>query len=275
VGVCKTGCIDVLNKEVDYLRCISCGNCAVKCPKKATGFSIEFPSFVKKSQKAEAPINEEDNAPTDNSRRAFITSLTSIFALGFLTRAFGSENLQFDGGLAKNKKAPVRDNPIIPPGAQNIRNFRRRCTACQRCVSLCPNNVLVPSGEISKFMQPHLSFERGFCRPECVRCSRVCPTGAIKPLTQAQKAKTQIGVAVFIKEFCINSIEGRRCARCAHRCPSNAITMVPQSEDSSRIKPEIDKTRCIGCGACEFYCPASPNRAIFVDGVDPHKTLGV
>ena len=29
-----------------------------------------------------------------------------------------------------------------------------------------------------KFMQPEMSYERGYCRPECTKCSEVCPTGA-------------------------------------------------------------------------------------------------
>ena len=28
------------------------------------------------------------------------------------------------------------------------------------------------------FMQPEMSFERGYCRPECTKCAEVCPTGA-------------------------------------------------------------------------------------------------
>jgi ferredoxin len=40
-------------------------------------------------------------------------------------------------------------------------------------------NVLRPSTDLQHFMQPIMSFERGYCRPECTRCSEVCPTGAI------------------------------------------------------------------------------------------------
>jgi len=28
-------------------------------------------------------------------------------------------------------------------------------------------------------MQPEMSYERGYCRPECAKCAEVCPTDAI------------------------------------------------------------------------------------------------
>ena len=68
-----------------------------------------------------------------------------------------------DGGLAviEDKKIPVRATPIVPPGAWSARHFARHCTACQLCVSACPNNVLRPSTELAKLMQPEMSYERG------------------------------------------------------------------------------------------------------------------
>ena len=54
-----------------------------------------------------------------------------------------------------------------------------KCVGCGECVSVCPNNVLRPSTKIENLMQPEMSYEKGYCRPECTKCSKVCPTGAI------------------------------------------------------------------------------------------------
>jgi len=33
---------------------------------------------------------------------------------------------------------------------------------------------------------------------------------------------------------------------------------------------KIDKDTCIGCGACQYACPAIPDKAIIVEGATPH-----
>jgi len=209
------------------------------------------------------------------ARRGFI-SAAALFVAGLATR--GAANLyQFDGGLAalEDKKAPARAKPIIPPGAGNVRHFRARCTGCQLCVSVCPNNVLRPSNKASGFMQPTLSYERGYCRPECVKCSEVCPTGALRPITTAEKSATQIGCAAWNKDLCIVNTDKTACDLCERKCPTAAITMIPQSaDDPASLKiPMIDANRCIGCGACEQLCPSRPYSAIYVDGVETHRTI--
>ena len=87
-----------------------------------------------------------------------------------------------DGGFApiKERKEPNRLAPLVPPGALSIGNLAQHCTGCQLCVSVCENHVLRPSTDLMKLMQPEMAFDRGYCRPECVKCSEVCPTGAIK-----------------------------------------------------------------------------------------------
>ena len=113
---------------------------------------------------------------------------------------------------------------ITPPGSLSAANFSQHCTACQLCVSVCTNHVLRPSGNLQTFMQPEVSYERGYCRPECVKCSEVCPTGAIRPITKADKTAIQIGHAVLIQENCIVNRDGVTCGNCARHCPTAILS---------------------------------------------------
>ena len=185
--------------------------------------------------------------------------------------------MKVDGGFATiiDKQVPHRATPIVPPGALSAANFAQHCTACQLCVSVCPNEVLRPSTDLMKLMQPEMSYERGYCRPECTKCADVCPAGAIHPITTADKSATQIGHAVWIRKNCIPLTDGQECGNCARHCPTGAITMVPSepSRPDSRRIPVVDTERCIGCGACENLCPARPFSAIYVEGHVRHCLL--
>ena len=124
-------------------------------------------------------------------------------------------------------------------------------------------------------MQPVMSFERGYCRPECVKCSEVCPSGAIKKISKEEKSSTQVGHAVWVRERCIPLTDGQRCDNCERHCPAKAITMVPSvagDEKSPKI-PAVNEELCIGCGACEYLCPARPLSAIYVEGHPIHKII--
>ena len=238
-------------------------NCIDKCPKKAI-------HYVRPS--AVAQVAPEKGGP-DNGRRSFL-AVASWFAAGSWIRA---QEKKVDGGLAviEEKKIPERKVHLKPAGAQGVHNFASHCTACQLCVSACPNDVLRPSSSIETWMQPEMSYERGYCRPECVRCTEVCPNGAIRPLTVAEKSSVQIGHAVFVYENCVVNTDGVECGNCARHCPSGAIQMVPSvsgNPDSPRL-PVVNEERCIGCGACENLCPARPFSAIYVEGHETHRFI--
>lgn len=263
---CKASCIDYQSHTVDYSRCVVCGNCINNC--KFGALKYGHPA-VKNDNKeaADAQVNN-----TDTSKRTFL--LTSV---ALSTAALAQEGKKVDGGLAviQDKVAPKRLTPITPPGSISMNNFTKRCTACQLCITECPNGVLRPSSDLNHFMQPTVSYERGYCRPECTRCSEVCPTGAINLLTKADKSATQIGHAVWIEKNCIPLTDGWECGNCARHCPAGAIEMVPSDPDdeSSPLVPAVNETRCIGCGACENLCPARPFSAIHVEGHEVHHHI--
>ena len=281
---CKASAIDFKNHKVDLSRCVDCFDCIDKCKKHAITYSIA----KRPLSEANAPSPKTSSSLTGDkksdttaqpSRRAFLTA-TAAVTIGAAIKA---QEKTTDGGFATilDKQVIKRNTSIVPPGSISIRNIAQHCTGCQLCVSECPNNVLRPSGDFLNMMQPIVSYERGYCRPECTRCSDVCPAGAIKPFAsdhdeaKAIKASTKIGRAVWVEKNCIPLTDGKNCGNCARHCPSGAITMVPsdpQNPKSIKI-PVVNDEMCIGCGACENLCPSRPFSAIYVEGIEVHRTL--
>ena len=264
---CKAACIDYKTHTVDYSRCVACGNCIEKCKFGALKYS-HVSALAQKT--TETPSKEGEQV--DKGKRSFLLA-TALLS----TAAIAQEKKKVDGGLAaiEDKVAPHRVTPLTPPGSLSAANMAKRCTGCQLCVSECPNGVLRPSTDFMKIMQPVMSYERGYCRPECTRCADVCPTGAIKPITRADKSATQIGHAVWIKKNCIAITDGVECDNCSRHCPVGAIEMVPldEEDENTPFVPAVNETSCIGCGACENLCPARPFSAIYVEGHEVHKNV--
>ena len=267
---CKASAIDFKNHKIDYGRCVVCGDCIDKCHKGAISLSQPLPRRDGlKPDGPSSPTGGVDGA----GRRSFLLGM-AVAATG---AALAQEKKKVDGGLAaiEDKIAPERLTKITPPGSLSAQHFAQHCTACQLCVSTCPNGVLRPSTDLSKFMQPTVSYERGYCRPECTKCGDVCPTGAIKPITRADKSAIQVGHAVWVRKNCVPVADGMECGNCARHCPTGAITMVPINPDDERsLKiPAVNEARCIGCGACENLCPARPFSAIYVEGHEVHREV--
>lgn len=241
---CKAMCIDIDNKTVDHSRCVDCWNCLAQCPTGAISLGGKQPA--------------ESTKPVDDSRRKFVAGTVAVGA----AMAVQAQEQKLDGGLAAlmDKQVPQRKTPLKPFGSQSIKNFGTRCTACQLCVSQCPEKVLRPSAKLESLMQPELNYTDGYCRMACTRCSEVCPAGAIQPISKEEKTAISIGCAVVLKDNCIG------CGTCARHCPSAAISMVDG-------KPAVNEARCLGCGACEYYCPARPMTAIYVEGREVHTEI--
>ena len=267
---CKAACIDFKNHQVDYSRCVVCGDCIESCKFGALKYSWKTSQTSKTSETSET--SETSQASVDPSKRAFLLASAMV-----TTAALAQEAKHVDGGLADiiEKKAPERQTPVVPPGARSLKNMTQHCTGCQLCVSKCPNEVLRPSMDIANLMQPVMSFEKGYCRPECTRCSEVCPAGAIKLIDKEEKSGIQIGHAVVAVDFCISALGEAECGNCARHCPAGAIEMVPSDpdDDLSPSVPAVNEAMCIGCGACEHLCPVRPLSAIHVEGHEVHKMI--
>ena len=281
---CKASCIDIASHKVDYSRCVDCFNCIDNCKFDAMHYRLAWGSGANNSgiapkgdSKANLGAENAGNAPESNSdkgRRAFLTS--SALAIG--TAALKAQDLDAgknDGGFAVilDKIRPERTEVLTPFGSESVKDFYSRCTACQLCVSQCPNNVLKPSTDLMHFMQPFMTYEDGYCRPECTVCSQVCPAGAILPLKKEEKISFHIGVATVDRSLCIVERDEVNCGNCSRHCPAEAITMVAKNPDDpdSLLIPAVNEAKCIGCGACENLCPARPLSAIHVNGLAVHK----
>jgi len=264
---CKAACIDYKTHTVDYSRCVVCGNCIDSCKFGALKYvgSLGNPRISGNTNKSGDSI--------DTSKRSFL--LASAMLAGS-AMAQKKEKLM-DGGLAEleDKVAPSRQTPLTPPGSLSFDNFAKRCTGCQLCVSECPNEVLRPSSDLMHLMLPTMSYEHGYCRPECTRCSEMCPAGAIQKVDKPDKSSIQIGHAVWIKKNCVVLTDEVECGNCARHCPSGAIEMVPMNADDeeSPMIPVVNEAACIGCGACEYVCPSRPFSAIYVEGHEVHKKI--
>ncbi|MDE6207796.1 MAG: 4Fe-4S binding protein [Muribaculaceae bacterium] len=280
---CKAKCINTKAHEIDYSRCVVCFDCLNSCTQGA----------IRYTSRRKAKTAEESTAPaatsattavspsavttaTDTSRRAFLAGL----AIAGSSAVVMAADKSVDGGLAPLKKKQRHSGvaPTIPAGAVSLRNLRSHCTACQLCISACPNGVLRPSLNADGFMQPVMHFTEGFCRPECTACADVCPTGALKPIALDVKAVTKIGTATVNFDKCISAAYGQTCGNCATHCPVHAIHMKRDAE--GRVRPLVNAEICIGCGSCEYHCPSgtvgqlsSREAAIYVEGLDQHRII--
>jgi ferredoxin len=278
---CKAGCIDVKEKKVDFSRCVACYDCFKACPEEGIGYKSSFGIRDSRKEKtnntktiitpAESlpPLRKpgvlcvKQNEPRNFSRRNFFrATLLGTTAIIASKTVFGESK----------KQQGISVVPVTPPGSVSIWHYTSKCTACHLCVSACPTRVLQPTFMEfgwSGLFQPKMNYHAEYCNFECVKCSEVCPTGAILPITKEQKSTLQIGTSKFIKNICIVVTKHTACGACSEHCPTKAVEMVPYLGDL--MIPRIDEKICVGCGACEYACPTKPDKAIYVEANTYHR----
>lgn len=216
----------------DSGECILCLSCLSSCPQGAIRFKRGMgPSL---------------GYEYDPSRRLFLASLGASFLAVFTMRL-----------------SLPRPRILRPPGAGA--DFLARCVRCGKCVNICPTSGLQFSlleGGLEGMWTPRLVPRIGFCDYSCNSCGKVCPSGAIPPLSLEEKRRRVIGTAYVDLDRCIG------CFLCLKVCPvpGKAIEVV---EVASLKRPRVISDRCIGCGRCEYSCPVGGEAAIRVDNA-PH-----
>ncbi len=253
---CKASCIDTKNHKIDSSRCINCFDCLDVCSTSAINYNYSFRLPIKNRKKV-----------VNASRRRF---MMAVGVTGIAATKLLAENTPLIGSSA----SVLRRTPITPPGSQGVAHLLQKCTSCHLCVSKCPTNIIKPAFleyGVGGMLQPTLKFDDDFCNYECTICSDVCPTGALLPLTKEAKLTNQMGQVHFVMNDCIVFTDETSCGACVVNCPTEAVFMVDYKNDLSI--PEVDNSKCVGCGGCEYNCPATPRKAIFVEGIDRHKTI--
>ena len=256
---CKASCINSKDKEIDYSRCVTCFNCIEACNRSA----MKYAPYKLKKTTSDVP----ENKTIDESKRRFLsaTVVTAVAATSLMAQK---------AGHVTGKRALKRNLPIVPPGGLNVDNLQEKCISCHLCVSKCPSHVIKPAfmeyGP-GGMMQPRLYFDHGFCNYDCTLCTDVCPSGALRPLTVEKKHETQVGQVRFVRDNCIVYTDETNCGACSEHCPTQAVHMVAYKRDLTI--PETDVSICVGCGGCEYVCPAKPHKAIYVEGLQAHNIL--
>ena len=250
---CKSECIDSKNRTIDESRCVVCLNCTTVCKGNAIKFVNRWSPKLKKS-------DASDDAPAV-SMQGRREALATISALGAVLVAREMKGNKIAKG---EKKVLLQDSDvsgILPPGAISIEHLKNYCTACHACIAACPNRIISPSvGEYGydDLLLPVIHYDRQFCGFNCNKCSQACPNGALKPLSLPEKQRTQIGRVTFTAKNCIVFKNKTDCGACDEHCPTKAIEMKEWKNIPGLYFPTVHPDICIGCGACEYICPATP-----------------
>lgn len=167
------------------------------------------------------------------------------------------------GLVVKRALGPNGRKALRPPGA-DLDRFNALCARCGNCMRACPYQLIQPDlGEsgIDGLFTPKLVLrsrnldQEQYCFQDCVACTKVCPTGALRPLKVEEKHARPIGLAVIDLKKCLAWEKKEYCAVCDEYCPYKAVKLVERNGVNC---PIVDATKCRGCGACESNCPADP-----------------
>lgn len=276
--LCKASCIDLTSHVVDMSRCVVCFDCLSDCPNDAISYtynrhqlSIPLMQRVKDSVAGPAAgmtdshvgVSDTKRHPVD--RRRFLSLGLMVAATPAVVKA-SDVAAKIDGMQLSRQHRNLL--PVTPPGLKSRREFLDRCTSCGLCISRCPQKVLkvaVSEYGLLRALHPVTDYDESWCEYNCTICSNVCPTGALHPLTVAEKHRSRAGLAYADSSLCISHTKGVKCGACSRRCPSGAIVMTG-GDSGQGPYPVVDANKCIGCGACQYVCPSQP-KAIKVGGL--------
>lgn len=185
------------------------------------------------------------------SRRRFLLQGVGLLAGGLLL----ARRLVRAGAAAPASGRP----PLRPPTASpNEARFQASCIRCGLCGTVCENGCIqffgLDAGQWG-ILTPYIEARQRSCTL-CMRCTQVCPTGALTPVAPdlgAIAESVKMGTAVVDPDRCLSYL-GRLCGYCHDVCPlpQKAIRLIPPA------KPAVISDGCVGCGRCVEFCPQTP-----------------
>lgn len=249
-------------KDLRKSECFVCMNCIEDCPHDA----LTFRFLPRRASEVTGPAI---------SRRTLL--LTGLFGLLFfpMTRLSGKVNKNF------------ARTAIRPPGSVAEDEFLRRCIKCDQCIRVCPTNVLQPAmfeTGLEGLWTPIMISKMGWCELNCTLCSQVCPTGAIREISIAEKlgvgpfeaqGPIKTGTAFYNRGRCLPWAMDTSCVVCEEVCPVSPkaifTKIVHKPDRHGKVielkQPYIDPEKCIGCGICEHECPVKDDPAVYVTAI--------
>ena len=188
--------------------CVVCLNCVAPCTSETLAYTA-------------GAVAPEHTPAVALSRRGFAATLAGGLLAGPL--------LRLPGVKAEEGHADL----VRPPGATPEDVFLARCVKCGQCMRICPTNVLQPLGfghGLERLWTPALDNRAGTsgCQPACVACSLVCPTGAIRRMTMAEKlgrdefaeaGPIRLGTGFVDRGRCLPWAMDTPCLVCEENCP--------------------------------------------------------
>ncbi len=148
-----------------------------------------------------------------------------------------------------------------------------KCTGCQKCVSVCPRDIISMIPKVHKIFLACSNHDRGAkvkkeCTVGCTGCTlcvKATPSGAIKmeknlPILDYSKDENFITAKHKCPSDCFLDLVKARpkanidtkcdgCTKCVEVCPVKGAI-----EGSEGERHVINKAKCIGCGICLDSC---------------------
>lgn len=220
----------IIDHHVRKTECTLCLRCIETCPQNAIGIL----------QTQEPPLIEE--------RRTFLKAGVAAGAAFILSPLL--------------PRSSAQSTVIRPPGALKEETFLSTCVRCGECMRVCPSRGLRPvflEESLFAFYTPQLIPRIGECQL-CMLCWQVCPTDA---LVEVDAESMKIGTALVNRDTCLEWTKESVCLVCAEVCPFQAIEVVStggrgRGAGRGRSGPQVNRSLCSGCGACEHHCPQEP-----------------
>jgi polyferredoxin len=267
--LCLKSCEGASDPQGDLRKseCFVCMNCIDDCPHDALSFRF-------------LPRKASEVAYPAVGRRELV--LSGLFGLLFFPMA------RLSGGVKKN----FNRGAIRPPGSMAEDEFLRRCIKCDQCIRVCPTNVLQPAlfeAGVEGLWTPIMISKMGWCELNCTLCSQVCPTGAIREISIAEKLGTgpfeskgpvKTGTAFYNRGRCLPWAMDVSCVVCEEVCPVSPKAIFTRNVEVTNRwgatielkQPYIDADKCIGCGICEHECPVKDDPAVYVTAIGESRS---